>query len=120
MEERMTMLEVANDHRSADALLTECDRREDLVARRNVLLGLWAAGRLGLNGHDAESYAWSVHFADHGQPGHDDVVSKIATDFAVAGKKVCMRTIRRHLREMELRAFLQLSVEPGFGRAQPS
>ncbi|MEP9355702.1 ATPase inhibitor subunit zeta [Xanthobacter sp. KR7-65] len=111
----MTMLKVANDLQSADPLLIDYDTREGLIARRNVLLGLWAAGRLGLTGTDAEAYAWSVHFADHGQPGHDDIVSKIATDFATAGKEVRLRTILRHLREMELRAFLQLSVEPNFG-----
>jgi hypothetical protein len=118
MEEQMTMIEMANDERSADSLLIEYDTREGVIARRNVLLGLWAAGRLGLTGADAEAYAWSVHFADHDEAGHDDVVAKVAADLAASGAQVCERSIRRHLREMELRAFLQLSVEPGFGRAQ--
>ncbi|MBX9778340.1 MAG: DUF1476 domain-containing protein [Xanthobacteraceae bacterium] len=112
------MLEVGTDARSSDPLLIDCETREGLTARRNVLLGLWAAGRLGLTGADAEAYAWSVHFADFDEAGHDDVVAKVAADLAAAGVQVRKRSIRRQLREMELRAFLQLSVEPGFGRAQ--
>ncbi len=114
----MTMFETINGVRGADPLVIEYDTREGVVARRNVLLGLWAAGRLGLTGADAEAYAWSVHFADHGEAGHDDVVAKVAADLAASGAQICERSIRRHLREMELRAFLQLSVEPSFGRAQ--
>jgi hypothetical protein len=108
-----------NDMRSDDSLLIEYDTREGVIARRNVLLGLWAAGRLGLTGADAEAYAWSVHFADYAEAGHDDVVTKVAGDLASAGAQVCERTIRGQLREMELRAFLQLSAEPDFDRARP-
>ncbi|MBX9774591.1 MAG: hypothetical protein K2Y71_09270 [Xanthobacteraceae bacterium] len=42
------------------------------------------------------------------------MVAKISADLALAGAHVGERTIRRHLREMELRAFLQLSAEPRF------
>lgn len=101
------------DHFTSPAsLLIEHDTREGIIARRNVLLGLWAANRLGLTGAAAETYAWSVHFADLRVPGHDDVVAKIAGDLNAQGIVVDERTIRRQLREMEARAALQLSADP--------
>jgi len=95
-----------------NAQAIEYDTRDGVIARRNVLLGLWAAGRLGLTGAEAEAYAWSVHFADFGEAGDDDVVAKVAGDFSIRGAKICERSIRRQLREMEQRAILQLSIEP--------
>jgi len=92
-----------------DALLIEQDTREGVTARRNILIGLWTADRLGLTGSEAEAYAWSVHFADIEEPGHDDVIGKIAADLADHGASVCDRGLRRHLREMQARAELQLS-----------
>jgi hypothetical protein len=113
----MTALETINDATPIDPAAIDCDTREGVIARRNVLIGLWAARRLGLSGDEAEAYAWSVHLADRSKPGHDDVVAKIATDLARAQTKVCERSIRRYLREMELRAFFQLSVELGLSRS---
>lgn len=74
--------------------------RESLIARRNVLLGLWAASRLELPDKEVEAYAWSVHLADFDAPGHDDVVKKVARDFATHGKNIHERVIRDQLREM--------------------
>jgi hypothetical protein len=113
----MTAVETMHDTAQIDPAVIDCDTREGMIARRNVLIGLWAARRLGLSGDEAESYAWSVHLADRGKPGHDDVVEKIATDFARVQAKVCERSIRQQLREMELRAFFQLSVEPSLSRS---
>lgn len=114
----MTTLEVMHDLGRPEPFVADYDTREGVTARRNVLIGLWAAGRLGLTGSHAEAYAWSVHLADQGEPGHDDVVAKISADFASAGATVRERSIRRNLREMESRAFLQLTVEPHFCRPQ--
>ena len=91
--------------------ILDVDSRDSIVARRNILLGLWAASRLGLSDNEVEAYAWSVHLADLEVPGHDDVIKKIACDFASRGKNIQERIIRNQLREMELRAFLQLSFE---------
>ncbi|WP_407530698.1 DUF1476 domain-containing protein [Methylobacterium oryzisoli] len=95
-----------------DALLVEQDTRNGITARRNILLGLWAAARLGRKGADAETYAWSVHFADLEEPGHDDVVEKVVSDLKQHGAVICERGIRRQLREMQARAELQLAAEP--------
>jgi hypothetical protein len=51
------------------------------TARRNKLLGLWAAGKLGLSGADADAYAKAVVMADFEEAGDDDVFRKIRKDF---------------------------------------
>ena len=50
-------------------------------ARRNKLLGLWAAEKLGLSGAEAEAYAKSVVMADFAEAGDEDVFRKIRDDF---------------------------------------
>ena len=50
------------------------------VARRNKLLGLWAAEKLGKAGADAEAYAREVVSADFEEAGDEDVFRKIRTD----------------------------------------
>ena len=57
-------------------------------ARKNRLLGMWAAGQLGKAGGEAEAYAKDVVMADFEKPGHDDVIAKIAKDLAVKGLDV--------------------------------
>ncbi|MEM8773771.1 MAG: DUF1476 domain-containing protein [Pseudomonadota bacterium] len=49
-------------------------------ARRNKLVGLWAAELLGKSGDDAEAYAKEVVMADFEEAGHEDVVRKVAGD----------------------------------------
>ena len=56
-----------------------------LTVRRNRLLGLWAAGQLGLSGEAAEAYAKEVVAADFTRPGDSDVIEKVAADFAAKG-----------------------------------
>ncbi len=55
------------------------------TARRNKLLGLWAAEKLGLSGNDAEAYAKEVVVADFEEPGDDDVLRKVAGDLEAKG-----------------------------------
>jgi len=50
------------------------------VARRNKLLGLWAAELMGKTGDDAQDYAKEVVKADFEEAGHEDVVRKVAGD----------------------------------------
>jgi hypothetical protein len=52
------------------------------LARRNKLLGLWAAGLLGKSGPDAEAYAKEVVIADLEENGDEDVMRKLAKDLA--------------------------------------
>jgi hypothetical protein len=60
------------------------DLRFKAMARRNKMLGLWAAGLLGKSGPDAEAYAKEVVLAEFDEGGDDAVVGKIVKD--VAGK----------------------------------
>jgi hypothetical protein len=52
------------------------------MARRNKMLGLWAADLLGKTGADAEAYAKEVVLADFEEAGDNDVVSKVVKDLA--------------------------------------
>ena len=54
------------------------------MARRNKLLGLWAAEKLGKSGPDADAYAKSVVLADFEEAGDDDVMRKVKADFTAA------------------------------------
>jgi hypothetical protein len=56
-----------------------------VTARRNKLLGLWAARHLDLAGAAADSYAADVVAADFNRPGEGDVIEKVAADFAAKG-----------------------------------
>ncbi|MEM6914304.1 MAG: DUF1476 domain-containing protein [Pseudomonadota bacterium] len=49
-------------------------------ARRNKIVGAWAAGKLGKTGDDAEAYATSVIRADLTEPGDEDVFQKLRAD----------------------------------------
>ena len=70
------------------------------VARRNKLLGLWAAEKMGLSAESADQYAGSVVRADFEQPGDEDVFRKIAQDFEGSGIAVSEGEIRRKMDEL--------------------
>ena len=61
------------------------DLRFKATARRNKLLGLWAAGRLGKSGAEADAYARSVVLADFEEAGDGDVLRKVCADLEAAG-----------------------------------
>ena len=74
------------------------------VARRNRMLGLWAAQRLGLSGAQAEAYAKEVVMADFEEPGDHDVFRKIRKDFDAKGIAQSDHQIRRTMDELMARA----------------
>ncbi len=69
-------------------------------ARRNKLLGLWAAEKLGKLGESAESYAKEVIRSDFEEPGDADVFRKIRADFDAAGVGQSDHQIRRTMEEL--------------------
>jgi hypothetical protein len=73
-------------------------------ARRNKLLGLWAAERLGLSGAEAEAYAKAVVMADFEEAGDDDVFRKVRKDFDEKGVKESDHQIRRTMDELMAQA----------------
>jgi hypothetical protein len=56
-----------------------------VIARRNKLLGLWAAEQMGLTAEEANAYAISVVQADFEEAGDEDVVRKLIGDLTSAG-----------------------------------
>jgi hypothetical protein len=69
-------------------------------ARRNKLLGRWAAEKLGKTGPDLEQYVNAVIFADLEEAGDEDVFRKIRGDFDAAGVAQSDHQIRRTMDEM--------------------
>ena len=66
-------------------------------ARRNRLLGLWAAGLLGKEGEEANLYAIEVVKSDFEEAGHEDVVRKVADDLAGKADADAIRAKRAEL-----------------------
>ena len=66
-------------------------------ARRNKLLGLWAAEKLGLKDAAAEAYAKTVVASDSDRPGDDDVLQKVAGDLTAKGIAVSEKDVRKEM-----------------------
>lgn len=77
-------------------------------ARRNKLLGLWAADLMGKTGDDAMEYAREVIKADFQEAGDEDIYRKVAGDL---GDKASETTIRTKMVELMIAAKTQLMTE---------
>lgn len=77
-------------------------------ARRNRLLGLWAAEQLGKSGADADAYAKQVVMADLEEAGDNDVVRKVAAD--LAGRNIDEQAIRAKMNELLAQAVAQIQA----------
>ena len=73
-------------------------------ARRNKLLGLWAAQKLGLTGDAADAYAKEIVIVDFEEPGDDDVFRRIRKDFDAKGVAQSDHQIRRTMEELMAKA----------------
>jgi hypothetical protein len=81
-------------------------------ARRNKLLGLWAAGRMGImNPDEAMAYAQEVVKADFEEAGDEDVFRKIEGDFKAKGAEYTDAEIREHMAKFLSEAKAQLMEE---------
>ena len=80
-------------------------------ARRNKLLGNWAAEKLGKSGDAVEDYAKEVIRSDFEEPGDDDVFRKIREDFDAAGIDQSDHQIRRTMDELMAKAIDQIQNE---------
>ncbi|ACI99813.1 DUF1476 domain-containing protein [Rhodospirillum centenum] len=70
-----------------------------IFARRAKLIGLWAAGHLGLDGEDAAGYARQIVDVDFAEPGHRDILRRIHEDFQAKGVDISEHRIEK---EMEI------------------
>ncbi len=78
------------------------------TARRNKLLGAWAAGELGLSGEDAEAYAKAVLAAALHAGGLDKAIAKITADLEAAGHTGVPDSIHKKLEELTAEATRQI------------
>lgn len=80
------------------------------TARRNKLLGLWAAEKMGLAGAEADEYAKSVVKADFEEPGDEDVFRKVRGDFDAKNIDQSDHQIRRTMEELMATAIGQIEA----------
>lgn len=80
------------------------------TARRNKLLGLWAAEKMGLSGVEAEAYAKDVVKADFEEAGEEDVFRKIRKDFDAKAVDQSDHQIRRTMDELMHTAVAQIQA----------
>jgi hypothetical protein len=85
------------------------------TVRRNKLLGLWAAEKLGLSGAEADEYAKTVIRADFQKPGDDDLVEKLRADFDAKGVAQTNDQIQAALMETMAAAVQQIEAEKSKG-----
>ena len=81
------------------------------VARRNKLLGLWAAELMGISGDAADDYAKEVVMADFDEPGDDDVLRKVLADFQDKGVDMSDHMLRSKMDELLPEARSQIASE---------
>jgi hypothetical protein len=79
-------------------------------ARRNKLLGLWAAEKLGIAGDAANAYAKDVVAADFEEAGDKDVLHKVLKDLATKGDGVTEAELRAKMRELMAEAVAQVQA----------
>lgn len=75
-------------------------------ARRNKLLGLWAAGKMGITGPEADAYAMDVVRSDFEEAGDEDVFRKVKGDLDAKNAGISEHQIRREMTDL-----LQVAIE---------
>jgi hypothetical protein len=79
-----------------------------ITARRNRLLGQWAAGLMSLTKEEADAYATAVVQADFEEAGDEDVIRKLVSDLTAANVTIDEAAIRRAIEEQTVEARRQL------------
>jgi hypothetical protein len=79
-----------------------------ITARRNKLLGQWAAGKMGLTAEETDAYGKSVVQADFEEAGDADVIRKVLGDLIQAGVETSEDDVRQAMGEKSVEARRQL------------
>lgn len=79
-----------------------------VIARRNKLVGQWAAGLMKLTAEETEGYARAVVQADFEEVGDEDVIRKVLGDLIAAGVEIDEATVRGMLADKVIEARRQL------------
>jgi len=80
-------------------------------ARRNKLLGLWAAELMGLEGNERTAYALEVIKADFEEPGEEDVYRKVKGDLDAKKLDISEHRVRKAMEDLMLEAMRQIMEE---------
>ena len=89
----------------------DADTAFRVAARRNRLLGHWAAEKMGLTAEETDAYAKAVVQADFEEAGDEDVIRKVLGDLTGAGCDVDEAAVRAALEEKSVEAKRQLMSE---------
>jgi len=79
-----------------------------ITARRNKLVGQWAAAKMGLTAEETDSYAKGVVQADFEEAGDEDVIRKVLGDLIGAGVDVTDEDVRKAIAESAVEARRQM------------
>jgi hypothetical protein len=116
---------VETDRRHREARMTTFDKREEgfekqfahdedlkfkAQARRNKLLGLWAAEKLGKTGADADAYAKEVVMAEFEAGGDEDVLRKVQKDLEAKGVVQSEEQVRQMMNQLLAQAVAQIKA----------
>jgi hypothetical protein len=82
-----------------------------VMARRNKLLGLWAAGEMGLTGDAATQYAIEVVKSDFQEAGDEDVYRKVRADLDAKQVDVSEHRLRKEMEDLMAVAKQQIASE---------
>jgi hypothetical protein len=88
----------------------DADQKFKAEARRNKLLGLWAAEKMAVTGDAAATYAKEVVAADFEEAGDGDVLRKVSGDFAAKGIAITEAQVRAKMDELMATAILQVKA----------
>jgi hypothetical protein len=88
----------------ADAVLEDEETAFKIAARRNRLLGEWAAGMMSLTPEETEAYKRAVMQADFEEAGDEDVIRKVLGDLTQAGTEIDEAAVRAKLDEVMIEA----------------
>ncbi|HQZ13481.1 MAG TPA: DUF1476 domain-containing protein [Devosia sp.] len=89
----------------------DAELRFKAEARRNKLLGLWAAEQMGLSEEHAKEYAAEVVASDFAEAGEEDVFVKVSADLKAKGASVSDEMVRRKMAELVIVAREQVLTE---------
>ena len=89
----------------------DAEKRFKAEARRNKLLGIWAAELLSLTGDDAKNYAAEVVAADFEEAGDEDVFRKVSADLKAKGVSLDDAVIRQKMLQLAQTANEQVAAE---------
>ncbi len=89
----------------------DAELRFKAEARRNKLLGMWAAEQLGLSGTEANAYAAEVVASDFAEAGDEDVFRKVWSDIEAHKLDISEHRVRRTMSELLEEARAQIAQE---------